>query len=218
MNRERRPGMELPFDFPSSAVYNRISRIPIFTFERNLVMKEIKRYAPRGTLLDIGCGPGYLAAEIVRNYPELKVMGLDISQDMLDLAAKNLPANKIRLIRGDAAALPLDEASIDFVVSSVSLHHWDNPEAAFREIYRVLRPGGRFLIMDIMRNAPFLVYLFANVLNIFAPSELKRTQGARGSLYTAFTPAELAVFIAPMSFKQTSITSGFAWMFATGVK
>jgi ubiquinone/menaquinone biosynthesis C-methylase UbiE len=218
MTRERRPGMELPFDPPSSAAYDRISWLPIFTFERKLFMKELTRYSPQGTLLDIGCGPGYLAAEIIRKYPELQVIGLDISRDMLDLAANNLHSNKVRLVLGDAAALPIGESSIDFVVSSLSLHHWDNPAASFREIYRVLRPGGRYLIMDMRRDAPGLLYLVAGIFNILAPSDLKRTQGALGSLYTAFTPAELADFAGSADFKQTAVTRGIAWMFATGIK
>ena len=218
MTRERRPGMELPFDPPSSMAYDRISRLPIFTFERYLVIKKFKKYAPMGTLLDIGCGPGYLAAEIIRKYPDLDVIGLDISQDMLDLAAQNLNPGKVKLICGDAAGIPLDESSVDFIVSSLSLHHWEHPAAAFREIFRVLRPGGRFLILDLRRDAPGLVYLFASIINTFAPAELKRTRGAQGSLYTAFTTDEVTAFMEPTAFKQIAVTRGFAWMFATGTK
>lgn len=218
MTRERRPGMELSFDGPSSLAYDRISWLPIFHFERSLVMRELGKYHPQGTLLDIGCGPGYLTAAIIRRYPALAVMGMDISEDMLKLAAQNLPAGKVKLLRGDAAALPLEDESADFIVSSAALHHWEDAPSAFREIYRVLRPGGRFLVMDIRRDAPDLAYFVARILNIFAPSELKRTQGALGSLYTSYTTAELAAFLAPLTFKETNITSGFVWMFATGVK
>jgi len=218
MTKERRPGMELPFDRPSSLAYARISWLPIFHFERSLVMRELGKYRPQGTLLDIGCGPGYLTAAIIRRYPALAVMGMDISEDMLKLAAQNLLAGKVKLLRGDAASLPLEDSSVDFIVSSAALHHWEDASAAFREIYRVLRAGGRFLIMDIRRDAPELSYIIARIFNIFAPSELKRTQGALGSLYTAYTTAELAAFLAPLAFTKTAVTSGFAWMFATGVK
>jgi len=218
MTRERRPGMELPFDPPSSEAYDRISGLPIFTFERGLVIKKIKKYDPQGTLLDVGCGPGYLAGEIIRNYPALEVIGLDISQDMLELAAKNLHSSKLRLVRGDAAAMPIESSSIDFVASSLSLHHWDKPAAVFREIYRVLRPGGRFLVMDTRRDAHGLAYLAATVFNLLAPAELKRTQGALGSMYTAYTPGEMTDFIAEAPFRQTEVTRGFAWMFGTGIK
>ena len=210
--------MELPFDEPSSLAYYRISWLPIFSFERSLIMRRLNKYRPQGTLLDIGCGPGYLAAAIARRYPALKLIGLDISPDMLKLAARHLPMDKVKLLLGDAAALPLDDASMDFIVSSASLHHWENAPASFREIYRLLRPGGRFLIMDIRRDAPELTYLIARILNIFAPAELKRTQGALGSLYTAFTPAEVAAFLKPLQFKENEISVGLVWMFATGVK
>lgn len=72
--------------------------------------------------------------------------------------------------------------------------------------------------MDIRRDAPDLAYFIARIFNIFAPSELKRTQGALGSLYTSYTPAELAAFLAPLAFAQVEVKPGFAWMFATGVK
>jgi ubiquinone/menaquinone biosynthesis C-methylase UbiE len=218
MARERRPGMELPFDGPSSLAYQRIAWLPIFPFERRLIMRRLRKYSPQGTLLDIGCGPGYLAAEIARRYPALDVIGLDISPDMLKLAARNLPSGRVKLLLGDAAALPLENESVDSVVSSASLHHWEDVPAAFNEIYRVLRPGGRFLIMDLRRDTAGLSFFIARILNIFAPAELKRTQGALGSLYTAFTPAELAAFLAPLDFKETEVTGGLAWMLATGIK
>jgi len=218
MTKERRPGMELPFDGPSSQAYNRISHLPFFNIERSLVMQELGKYRPAGTLLDIGCGPGYLAAEIVRRYPGLKVTGLDISEDMLKLAAHNLPAGRVNLLLGDAAALPLGDSSMDFIVSSASLHHWEDAPAVFREIQRVLRPGGCFLIMDFRRDAPAAMYAVARIFNLFAPGELKRTRGALGSLYTAYTPEEMTALIATVPFRETKVTRGFAWMFVTGIK
>ena len=124
----------------------------------------------------------------------------------------------MKLLLGDAAFLPLEDASVDFIVSSASLHHIDNVPDALKEIYRVLRPGGRFLLLDLRRDAPALSYFIARILNIFAPAELKRTQGALGSLYTAYTLAELAAFLAPLTFKESGVTRGLAWMLATGMK
>jgi ubiquinone/menaquinone biosynthesis C-methylase UbiE len=54
----------------------------------------------------------------------------------------------------DVASLPFPDGSFDLVVSSLSMHHWDHPEAAAPELARVLRPGGRIHIYD-MRFAPF---------------------------------------------------------------
>jgi ubiquinone/menaquinone biosynthesis C-methylase UbiE len=218
MIRERRPGMELPFDGPSSSAYNRISGLPIFHFERDLVMREVRKYRLEGNLLDIGCGPGFLMAEILRKYPALSVTGLDISEDMLKLAAQNLPVGRVNLLPGDAAALPLPDSSMDFIVSSASLHHWEDAPAVFREIHRVLRPDGRFLVMDFRRDAPGVFYALARIVNVFAPGELKRTKGALGSLYTSYTPGELTAFLSSVPFRETIINTGFAWMFATGIK
>ena len=52
----------------------------------------------------------------------------------------------------DAAALPFPDASLDLVVSTLSLHHWDDPVPIFNEVARVLRPGGAFLLFDLRRD------------------------------------------------------------------
>lgn len=62
MIKQRRPGMEIPFDGPSAKAYNSIAGMPLFRIERHLIMRELAKYSPSGTLLDIGCGPGHLIA------------------------------------------------------------------------------------------------------------------------------------------------------------
>lgn len=134
--------MELPFDGPSSAAYNHISWLLIFHFEQKLVMRELREYHPQGTLLDIGCGPGYLTAALISRYPALEVIGLDISADRLKLAAQNLPAGKVKLLRGDAAALPLEGSSVDFIVSSAALHHWEDARLLSARFTACCGPAG----------------------------------------------------------------------------
>jgi ubiquinone/menaquinone biosynthesis C-methylase UbiE len=56
--------------------------------------------------------------------------------------------------QGDAATLPFPDSAFDFVVSSWSLHLWDEPARVFAEIHRVLRPGGRALVYDARRHPP----------------------------------------------------------------
>jgi ubiquinone/menaquinone biosynthesis C-methylase UbiE len=63
-------------------------------------------------------------------------------------------AERVRVQRADVAALPLEEASVDMVVSSVSFHHWTDVPAAVRELRRVTRPTGRVWIYDA-RIAPW---------------------------------------------------------------
>lgn len=100
----------------------------------------------KGACLDIGCGGGYLGAALAR-ISELFVHLLDASGDMLAIAARTITENGLKAraatLRGDVAAIPLRDASIDLVVSRGSIFFWEDLAQAFREIHRVLTPDGR---------------------------------------------------------------------------
>jgi ubiquinone/menaquinone biosynthesis C-methylase UbiE len=98
-------------------------------------------------VLDIGTGTGVLLAELARLRPDLTLTGVDLSPDKAAAAAKNL-GGRAAIHLGDVAQLPFDDRSFDVVVSSFSMHHWDDPGAAAPQLIRVLRPGGRALIYD----------------------------------------------------------------------
>ncbi len=104
-------------------------------------------------ILDIGSGSGDLAIEIARRLPDASLTGVDLAPAMVDTARANaLEAGletRVAFELADAARLPIEDASIDVVISSLSLHHWDQPPAAFAEVGRVLRSGGSALIYDL---------------------------------------------------------------------
>jgi SAM-dependent methyltransferase len=105
------------------------------------------------TVLEVGPGPGFVMTRLLRRAPEARFIALDIDQAMLDRCARRaseaVVTDRVTLIRGDVASLPLGDASVDLVVSSFSVHHWADPARGFAEIRRVLRPGGRALIYDL---------------------------------------------------------------------
>ena len=103
-------------------------------------------------ILEIGPGPGHVGQRLLALLPDARWTGLDIDPAMLEaargrLARANL-ADRAALVQGDVAALPFEDAAFDLVVSSLSAHHWPDAEAGFREIGRVLRPGGVALVYD----------------------------------------------------------------------
>ena len=101
-------------------------------------------------VLDIGCGTGYFARRIARVVePDGSVAGIDPSQPMLDYATAHAPSNCAFRLAG-AEDLPYPAASFDVVVSSLAFHHFpaDRRSEAVREMFRVLRPGGRVFIAD----------------------------------------------------------------------
>lgn len=103
-------------------------------------LMEAVQAGPGKRLLDIACGPGYVAAEAARR--GAKVVGLDFSASMLELARHRNPG--IEFHEGDAEALPMPDASFDAVTMNFGILHLDHPEKALAEAARVLAPGGRF--------------------------------------------------------------------------
>lgn len=106
-----------------------------------------------GRALDVGCGPGHLAAHIARRAPGLEVVGVDLDPTMVELAARRARrlglSGRLRFQIGDAAALPFPDASFDVVTSTFSLHHWQEPVAGLAEIRRVLKPGATATVYDV---------------------------------------------------------------------
>ena len=104
---------------------------------------------PGATLLDVAVGTGLVAREAVRITGRAQdVVGLDLSEGMLAQARQALA---IPLVQARAEALPLGDASFDFVTMGYALRHVPDLVATFAEYRRVLRPGGRLLILEIGR-------------------------------------------------------------------
>ncbi|MCW8086844.1 class I SAM-dependent methyltransferase [Sabulicella glaciei] len=105
--------------------------------------------APGMRLLDVAVGTGAVSREAVRILGRPgDVVGLDLSAGMLAVARRNLP---IPLLQAEAEAIPLADASVDFVSMGYALRHAGDLRALFTEFRRVLRPGGRVLLLEIAR-------------------------------------------------------------------
>jgi ubiquinone/menaquinone biosynthesis C-methylase UbiE len=104
---------------------------------------------PKAAVLDLGCGAGHASFAVAPH--AASVTAYDLTPEMLavverEAAARELP--NIATVQGMAEELPFPEAHFDCVISRYSAHHWHDVPAALREVRRVLKPGGRALLID----------------------------------------------------------------------
>jgi SAM-dependent methyltransferase len=99
------------------------------------------RHHPGEKVLEIGCGTGSDLLQFAKNGAE--AIGIDATPEHVRLARERV-GNKAKVLRADATALPFSDGQFDYVYSHGVLHHIDQPARVVRELFRVLRPGGRF--------------------------------------------------------------------------
>lgn len=109
---------------------------------------------PNGRILDVCCGTGDVVFHLLRTDPTLEVTGLDFCAPMLDRARVRAPREargKAAFLEGDAMALPFPDASFDGATMGFSLRNVVDVDAVLREVLRVLKPGARFVNLDVSK-------------------------------------------------------------------
>jgi len=102
-------------------------------------------------VLDVGTGTGVLVSILVGLAPEARVVGLDLSSEMLAQARFKHPT--VSLVQGDVHALPFEPCSFDFSLCCACFPHFEDKSKALEGIYRTLRPGGWLLILHTASRA-----------------------------------------------------------------
>jgi ubiquinone/menaquinone biosynthesis C-methylase UbiE len=107
-----------------------------------------------GSVLEVAPGPGYLAIELAK-LGAYRVVGLDISHSFVRMAAENAARAGVAVAfrHGDAAAMPFEAESFDFVVCRAAFKNFSEPVGALGEMHRVLKPGGTALVIDLRPDA-----------------------------------------------------------------
>ncbi len=156
------------------------------------VAEEVLSKISSGRILDVGTGPGFLPVKIAREAPELEISGIDISGAMVKLARKNSEragfCEQVKFFKGSAESMPFEKEYFDFCLSTFSFHHWSNPVACLREIFRVLKRGGEAWIYDIRKDVSkeasnnfkkrygLFFYILLNLVKIHSSVTLKRVE------------------------------------------
>ncbi len=121
---------------------------------RRRALREIVEPERAQAILDIACGTGDFSLAIAgRMHPDSRITGLDLSEGMLavmrDKVAKAGLQDRIGCGQGDSEAMPFADASFDVVTIAFGIRNFAHREAALREIRRVLKPGGRLVILEL---------------------------------------------------------------------
>lgn len=155
------------------AMFNKISEG--YDFINNLISLGTQRcikkccisqldIKPHESVIDLCCGTGDMSIYVKKQQPYAIVTGLDFSQKMLEIAKKRV--SDIKFLLSDVSVLPFEDSSIDYVIMSFGLRNINVPEKTIEEVYRVLKPNGKFLHLDFGEKN-FVNSLFDKVVPFF---------------------------------------------------
>lgn len=146
------------------------------------------------SVLDVGTGTAQIPIEICRRRTGVRITAIDLAAHMLQLAQRNVIRDRltsqIKLEHVDAKSLPYADALFDAVISNSIIHHIPDPRFSFREMVRVLRPGGVLFIRDLLRPADRET-LEGLVVRYAGDANRHQQQMFRESLHAALTLAEV---------------------------
>lgn len=144
-----------------------------FRFRQQLVVDQMD-LNDGGSVLDIGCGTGWCVLNLMEKFPRSKAFGLDLSYGMLAKASAELTSlNGNRFVLGDAENLPFSSQAFDYVVCTSSFHHYTSPQTALLDFKRILKPGGKLIIIESCRRGSFGVWLWDRWLRISEKGHVK---------------------------------------------
>ena len=121
---------------------------------RALARRVAAELAPGSAVLELAPGPGYFAIELAK-LSSFEVTGLDISKTFVEIARRNAQEARVAVDfrQGNASHIPFADDTFDFLLCRAAFKNFSDPLGAVREMYRVLKKGGRAVIIDLRRDA-----------------------------------------------------------------
>ena len=189
---------------------NRLLSAGCDKYWRKIAVDELEPVANR-VFLDVATGTGDIAFEIRKKYKS-KIIGLDLSINMLEIAkqkAKNKKIEDIKFIEGDAENLPFEDNTFDKVLISYGLRNLGDTEKGIEEFYRVLKPGGAVGVLEFFQpQSTIMSNLFKLYFNYILPwvaslfSNSKAYRYLPESVENFITPNELSILFNKVGFQK----------------
>jgi ubiquinone/menaquinone biosynthesis C-methylase UbiE len=123
--------------------------------EHEQTVQQVLALLPPGSrILEVAPGPGYMAIDLARRGP-YQVVGLDISKTFVEMASANAreAGLAVDFQQGSASAIPFADESFDFLLCRAAFKNFSEPARALSEMHRVIRPGGKAVVIDLRRDA-----------------------------------------------------------------
>lgn len=169
---------------------------------------------PGDEVLDVACGTGDLTQLFARTHAK-RVIGLDFTPAMLEVAREKLPgeraevASKVQYMEGDAMALPFDNATFDVVSIGFGIRNVSEPPKAIAEFARVLRPGGRLVILEFAQpRNPLMRWFNGLYCARIMPRTATVISGDKTGAYK-YLPASVGTFWTPRQMQEALEHAGF---------
>jgi SAM-dependent methyltransferase len=121
-----------------------------------LPVLEKMRLVPTDNVLDVGCGAGWLSRRLAKLVPEGRVVGMDISDEMIRHARRSsADFDNLMLVAGEVAQIPWQPNFFTHVISVESSYYWPDPAAGIKDVFRVLQDGGSaWILINYYRDNP----------------------------------------------------------------
>jgi len=205
--KEKFSSISKNYDIINSLVSFKIDR-----YWRWVTTRELRPF-PEGPVLDLCAGTLPLSLELTRQAPKRQVMAIDFCEEMIRAGVETLPDDdrrgRIMPVCGDGEEIPAHDNSFWGCTVAFGVRNLSQPDKGLREMYRVLKPGGKLLVLEFSRPTNFLIKpLYFFYLNKVLPLVAGLVSGDKEAY--EYLASSIAKFYDPENFLQMMRQAGFA--------